>query len=42
MEACAEAVLGGVDRAAVIDGRVEHAVLLELLTDYGIGTMVIR
>ncbi|MCL2784668.1 MAG: acetylglutamate kinase [Propionibacteriaceae bacterium] len=42
MEACAEAVMGGVDRAAVIDGRVEHAVLLELLTDYGIGTMVIK
>ncbi|MDR0285960.1 MAG: acetylglutamate kinase [Propionibacteriaceae bacterium] len=42
MEACAESVLGGVDRAAVIDGRVEHAVLLELLTDYGIGTMVIK
>ncbi|MDR0782715.1 MAG: acetylglutamate kinase [Propionibacteriaceae bacterium] len=42
MEACAEAVQGGVDRAAVIDGRVEHAVLLELLTDYGIGTMVIK
>ena len=42
MEACIEAVQGGVDRAAVIDGRVEHAVLLELLTDYGIGTMVIK
>ncbi|MCL2735327.1 MAG: acetylglutamate kinase [Propionibacteriaceae bacterium] len=42
MEACLEAVVGGVDRAAVIDGRVEHAVLLELLTDYGIGTMVIK
>ena len=42
MEACLDAVLGGVDRAAVIDGRVEHSVLLELLTDYGIGTMVIR
>ena len=42
MEACVDAVIGGVDRAAVIDGRVEHAVLLELLTDYGIGTMVIK
>jgi len=42
MEACLTAVQGGVDRAAVIDGRVEHAVLLELLTDYGVGTMVIR
>ncbi|MDR2931319.1 MAG: acetylglutamate kinase [Propionibacteriaceae bacterium] len=42
MEACLSAVVGGVDRAAVIDGRVEHALLLELLTDYGIGTMVIK
>ncbi|MDR2975261.1 MAG: acetylglutamate kinase [Propionibacteriaceae bacterium] len=42
MEACFNAVMGGVDRAAVIDGRVEHALLLELLTDYGIGTMVIK
>ncbi|MCL1906724.1 MAG: acetylglutamate kinase [Propionibacteriaceae bacterium] len=40
MEACADAIRGGVDRAAVIDGRVEHALLLELLTDYGVGTMV--
>ncbi|MDR0849427.1 MAG: acetylglutamate kinase [Propionibacteriaceae bacterium] len=42
MEACLDAVQGGVERAAVIDGRVEHAVLLELLTDYGIGTMVTK
>ena len=42
MEACLDAVIGGVQRATVIDGRVEHAVLLELLTDYGIGTMVLR
>lgn len=42
MEACLDAVQGGVERAAVIDGRVQHAVLLELLTDYGIGTMVTR
>ncbi|MDR0488127.1 MAG: acetylglutamate kinase [Propionibacteriaceae bacterium] len=42
MEACAESIRGGVDRAAVIDGRVEHALLLELLTDYGIGTMVTK
>ncbi|MDR2896978.1 MAG: acetylglutamate kinase [Propionibacteriaceae bacterium] len=42
MEACFDAVMGGVDRAAVIDGRVQHALLLELLTDYGVGTMVIK
>jgi acetylglutamate kinase len=40
MEACLRAVLGGVPSAHVIDGRVEHSVLLELFTGEGIGTMV--
>ncbi len=40
IEACAKAVSGGVKRAHVIDGRVKHALLLELLTDEGIGTMI--
>ncbi|WP_019929671.1 acetylglutamate kinase [Nocardia sp. BMG111209] len=40
MEACLRAVLGGVPSAHVIDGRVPHAVLLELFTGEGIGTMV--
>ncbi|MFG1797124.1 acetylglutamate kinase [Nocardia sp. NPDC049149] len=40
MEACLRAVLGGVPTAHVIDGRVPHAVLLELFTGEGIGTMV--
>ena len=38
--ACAEAVEGGVGSAHMIDGRVEHAILVELFTDEGIGTMV--
>jgi acetylglutamate kinase len=41
MEACLRAVDGGVPRATVIDGRVEHSVLLEVFTDSGIGTMVL-
>jgi acetylglutamate kinase len=41
MEACLHAVRGGVPAAHVIDGRVPHAVLLELVTDEGIGTMVV-
>lgn len=41
MEACRRAVRAGVDRSSVIDGRVPHALLLELFTDAGIGTMVI-
>jgi acetylglutamate kinase len=40
MEAILAAVQGGVARATVVDGRVPHAVLLELFTDQGIGTMV--
>jgi len=38
--ACAEAVEGGVGAAHMIDGRAEHAILVELFTDEGIGTMV--
>jgi acetylglutamate kinase len=40
MTACLRAVRGGVPDASVIDGRVPHALLLELLTDQGMGTMV--
>ena len=36
------AVNGGVNSAQIIDGRVAHAVLLELLTDEGVGTMISR
>jgi acetylglutamate kinase len=41
MEACLAAVRGGVEQAHVIDGRLPHAVLLEIFTDSGIGTMVV-
>ncbi|MFD4293846.1 acetylglutamate kinase [Rhodococcus sp. NPDC058532] len=41
MEACLRAVHGGVPSAHVIDGRLAHSVLLELLTGEGIGTMVV-
>jgi len=41
MEACVRAVEGGVPRATVIDGRVQHSLLLEVFTDSGIGTMVL-
>jgi acetylglutamate kinase len=37
---CVEALEAGVERAHIIDGRVEHAVLLEIFTDEGVGTMV--
>jgi acetylglutamate kinase len=41
MEACLTAVKGGVPQAHVLDGRLSHAILLEIFTDSGIGTMVI-
>ncbi|MGV0718989.1 acetylglutamate kinase [Mycolicibacterium sp. XJ662] len=41
IEACMRAVSGGVPSAHVIDGRVEHCVLVELFTDEGTGTKVI-
>jgi len=40
LKACADAVDAGVGTAHIIDGRVPHALLIELLTDEGIGTMV--
>ncbi len=40
LTACAEAVEGGVHSAHMIDGRAEHAILIELFTDEGIGTMI--
>jgi len=40
MEACLTAVRGGVGSAHVLDGRLSHAILLEIFTDSGIGTMV--
>jgi acetylglutamate kinase len=41
MEACLRAVRGGVPQAHVLDGRVPHAVLVEVFTDSGVGTMVL-
>jgi acetylglutamate kinase len=41
MTACLEAVDGGVPKAAIIDGRRPHSVLLEIFTDAGIGTEVV-
>jgi acetylglutamate kinase len=42
MEACLEATENGVRRAHVVDGRIAHAVLVEVFTDSGIGTMVVN
>lgn len=41
MTACLDAVVGGVPKAAIIDGRQPHSVLLEIFTDQGVGTEVV-
>jgi acetylglutamate kinase len=38
---CVDAVNGGVEKAHIIDGRTEHAVLLEIFTDAGVGTEIV-
>jgi len=40
VDACIEALKGGVKKAHIIDGRVEHSMLLEILTSSGIGTCI--
>jgi acetylglutamate kinase len=40
VQCAVDAVLGGVRTAHIIDGRVEHAVMLDLFTDEGIGTLI--
>ncbi|GBE23919.1 MAG TPA: acetylglutamate kinase [Actinobacteria bacterium] len=40
LQSCVDALRGGVEMAHILDGRVQHAVLLEVFTPEGIGTMV--
>ncbi len=40
VECCADAVRGGVSSTHIIDGRVVHAILLEIFTDGGVGTLL--
>ena len=42
VDCCVEAVRSGVKSAIILDGRVEHSILIELLSDAGIGTMLIQ
>lgn len=42
VRSCLNAIRGGVPKAHIIDGRVAHALLLEILTDEGIGTEIVR
>src|SRR3546814_2948253 len=40
LETCVDAVEGGVEAAVILDGRVPHALLLEIFTRHGVGTLV--
>ena len=42
IDCCVESVRSGVKSAIILDGRVEHSILIELLSDAGIGTMLIN
>ena len=42
VDACLEAIEGGVSKAHIIDGRLEHSMLLELFTSEGVGTEIVR
>ena len=42
VQCCLDAVSGGVERAHVVDGRILHAILLEIFTDVGVGTLITR
>ena len=40
MQCCVDAIAGGVERVHILDGRIPHSILIELLSDRGIGTML--
>ena len=42
VESALEAVSAGVQNVQIIDGTIDHAILLELFTDEGVGTMIRR
>ena len=41
VECCVEAIQHGVEKVIIMDGRVPHSILMEILTDEGAGTMVV-
>ena len=40
LQACVDAIHGGVTSAHIVDGRLPHSMMLELFTDEGIGTKI--
>jgi len=41
VKCCLKALRGGVKKAHIVDGRLKHAILLEVFTDEGIGTEIV-
>ena len=41
VDCCLRAVRGGVRKAHIIDGRIQHSLLLEIYTDKGVGTEIL-
>jgi acetylglutamate kinase len=41
VECCVEAVRWGVKRSHILDGRIPHSILIEMLSDPGVGTMML-
>ena len=41
VETCIEAINGGAEAAVITDGRAQHALLVELFTEHGIGTLIL-
>jgi acetylglutamate kinase len=41
IDCCVEAVRQGVSRAHILDGRIPHSLLIEVLSDEGVGTMIL-
>jgi acetylglutamate kinase len=42
VEACLIALAGGVKKAHIIDGQIDHSLLLEIYTDKGVGTEIVK
>ena len=40
LDSCIEAISKGVNEATILDGRISHALILELFTEHGIGTQI--
>ena len=40
VETCVEAVKNGVKAAVILDGKLEHSILLEIFTSHGVGTLI--